>query len=87
VINAVDSDDPVEADGVEHEDSSPAKEAASHQVKTVYKSRRLREQEVKRAEDHKQRARQGISAGVKQGARGPTADHSEHLEPQVGAEN
>ncbi|KAJ7824752.1 hypothetical protein B0H14DRAFT_3469078 [Mycena olivaceomarginata] len=48
-VNTI-SNDPVEADGAEHGESSPAKEAASRQVKFTYKSQRLIDQEEKRAE-------------------------------------
>jgi hypothetical protein len=54
-INGEDSDDPVEADGAEHGESSPAKEAASRQVKFIYKLRRLRDQEERRADEHKKK--------------------------------
>jgi hypothetical protein len=54
-INVVDSDDPAEADGAEHAESSPAKEAASRQVKFKYKSQRLIDLEDKRAEAHRKK--------------------------------
>jgi hypothetical protein len=52
-----DSDDPAEANDAEqgHMESSPAKEAAARKVKIVYRSKRLRDQEEKRAEDYKKR--------------------------------
>jgi hypothetical protein len=52
-----DSDDPAEANDAEQVDmeSSPAKEAAARKVKVVYKSKRLRAQEEKRADEHKKK--------------------------------
>jgi hypothetical protein len=57
-INSEDSNDPVEADGAEHGESSLAKEAASRQVKFMYKLQRLREQEERRADEHKKLERE-----------------------------
>jgi hypothetical protein len=60
-INVEDSDDPAEANGAEPGESSPAKEAASRQVKYVYKSQRLIAQEEKRAEEHRKKLEKDLA--------------------------
>jgi hypothetical protein len=60
-INVVDSDNPAEADGAEHRESSPAKEAASRQVKFIYKSQCLIGQEEKRAEAHRKKLEKDLA--------------------------